>query len=212
MKTWASIVNIVIIYCLVCSQAAGLKAGEKKPGSLSKWSTQPSQLSLDVAVNQSVLMTGHKQKAYLRVGLRGFPLDDPEQRAPVNIAIVIDKSGSMSGQKIKKAKEAAIMAIQRLNSRDIISVVTYDSTVNVLVPATKVSDRERIFRKIRAIRAGGSTALFAGVSKGASEIRKFLSEERVNRLVLLSDGLANVGPSSPAELGDLGVSMIKEGV
>ena len=80
------------------------------------------------------------------------------------------------------------------------------------MPATKVSDKKTIFRAIRQIRADGSTALFGGVSKGAKEIRKFLSHKRVNRMVLLSDGLANVGPQSPSELGDLGSSLIEDGI
>jgi Ca-activated chloride channel family protein len=62
------------------------------------------------------------------------------------------------------------------------------------------------------IRSGGNTALFAGVSQGASETRKHLDGRYVNRILLLSDGLANVGPSSPAELGRLGTALSKEGI
>jgi Ca-activated chloride channel family protein len=174
--------------------------------------SKTSQLRLDVAMDKPVLLADSKQTAYLRVGLTGCALDAEQQRAPVNIALVIDKSGSMSGEKIEKAKEAAIMAICRLNYNDIISVVLYDSTVNVLIPATKVSDKENIFQTIRDIKANGSTALFAGVSKGAEEMRKFLTSNRVNRMVLLSDGLANIGPQSPTELGRLGASLIKDGI
>ncbi len=170
------------------------------------------RIGLDVALNQSVLMAGKTQNVYLRVALTGFALADKNDRPPVNIAIVIDKSGSMGGEKIMKAREAAIMAINRLNAQDIISVVTYDSTVQVLIPATKVSDKQSLFQKIRNIQAGSSTALFSGVSKGAAEMRKFLSEDRVNRLILLSDGLANIGPQSPSALGQLGASLIKEGI
>jgi Ca-activated chloride channel family protein len=93
-----------------------------------------------------------------------------------------------------------------------VSVVTYDDTVHVLVPATKLDDREYIYTKIGQIQAGGSTALFAGVSKGAAEVRKFLDRNHVNRVILLSDGLANVGPSSPGDLADLGTSLGREGI
>jgi len=171
-----------------------------------------SQLRLDAAMGQPVMLAHKKQVAYLRIGLTGFKLPIRQDRAPVNIAIVIDKSGSMSGEKIAKAKDAAIMAIDRLNCNDIISIVTYDSRVNVLVPATKVADKEMIFRRIRDIRADGRTALYDGVSKGAKELKKFISDNRVNRLVLLSDGLANVGPQSPTELGRLGASLIEDGI
>jgi len=173
---------------------------------------QAKQVKLDVALGNPVVLAGEKQTGYLRVAMKGFELDDPSQRTPVNVAIVLDKSGSMSGQKIAKAKEAAIMAIQRLRPDDIVSVVMYDHTVKVVVPATKVSDREAIFAAIRRINAGGNTALFAGVSKGAHEVRKFLDDQRVNRVILLSDGLANTGPSSPGELAALGESLGREGI
>ncbi len=139
-------------------------------------------------------------------------MDTDKKRAPVNLAIVLDKSGSMSGQKIEQARRAAIDAIRLLNSDDIVSIVTYDTTVQTIVPATKLTDRELIEQAIRGIQADGSTALFAGVSKGAAEVRKFLDKERVNRIILLSDGLANSGPSSPGELGALGASLLKENI
>lgn len=170
------------------------------------------QVRLDVSMAQSTLLANKKQTTFVKVGLTGFKLAHAADRTPVNVAIVLDKSGSMSGQKIAQAKEAAVRAIERLNANDIVSVITYESTVNVLVPATKLTDKGRIRKKIKSIQAGGSTALFAGVSKGAAELRKFLDKNRVNRVILLSDGLANVGPKSPSELGALGVSLIKEGI
>jgi Ca-activated chloride channel homolog len=169
-------------------------------------------VELDVSLSKPYLLADTKQTAYLKVSLTGMAPDQADSRAPINVAIVLDKSGSMQGEKIIRAREAAELAIERLNENDIVSIITYDSTVNVLLPATKVSDKEMIFDSIRKITANGSTALFAGVSKGAGEVRKFLSEERVNRVILLSDGIANVGPSSPNDLADLGASLIKEGI
>jgi len=168
------------------------------------------QVSSDLAT--PVMEAGRVQNAFIKISLTGFEQEGDEQRTPANVALVLDKSGSMSGQKIEQAREAAVMAIQRLNSDDIVSVVTYDDTVHVVVPATKAQDKQAISKKIRSIRSGGSTALFAGVSKGAQELRKFISENRVNRVILLSDGLANVGPQSASELGQLGMSLGKEGI
>ncbi|WP_146374016.1 vWA domain-containing protein [Symmachiella macrocystis] len=173
---------------------------------------QAGQVKLDVSMAQPTLLAGKKQTAYLKVGLTGFKFQSDKKRPSVNVALVLDKSGSMKGEKIKRAREAAISAIERLNENDIVSVITYDATVNVLVPATKLSDKKQIIEKIKSIGASGSTALFAGVSKGAGELRKFLDSERVNRIILLSDGLANVGPKSPSELGELGRSLGKEGI
>jgi Ca-activated chloride channel homolog len=169
------------------------------------------QVKVDVALAKPYMLAGQKQTGYLKVGLTGVPINDTG-RTPVNVAIVLDKSGSMQGEKLRKAKDAALASLDRLGPNDIVSVIAYDQTVEVLVPATKVSDRSALRAAIERLSAGGSTALFAGVSKGASEVRKFADRGRVNRIILLSDGQANVGPSSPADLGNLGASLIKEGI
>ncbi len=171
-----------------------------------------SQVQLDVSMANRMLLAGKKQTTFLKVGLTGFKLKDSKSRPPVNVALVLDKSGSMSGKKIQEAKAAAVAAVERLGKNDIVSVIAYDSTVHVIVPATKLSDRQSVIEKIRRIGAGGSTALFAGVSKGAEETRKFFDRNRVNRIILLSDGLANIGPKSPSELGRLGASLMKDGI
>ena len=173
---------------------------------------EAAQVKLDVSMAQPTLLADKKQTTYVKVGLTGFKMSSKEKRTPTNVALVLDKSGSMSGSKIARAKEAACWAIRRLSKKDIVSVVIYDSTVQVLVPATKLTDKEAVCRKIGNIEAGGSTALFAGVSKGAAELRKFIDHDRVNRIILLSDGLANVGPQTPGELGQLGASLSKEGI
>lgn len=169
-------------------------------------------VSVDVALDHGTLLAGEKQTAYLRVALTGGAVSGVPYRAPLNVALVIDRSGSMAGYKIEQAKQAALAALERMGPDDIVSVVAYDTTVTVLVPATKVSDRASIVRGIRKLRAGGSTALFAGTVKGAQEVRKFLSRDRVNRVVLMSDGLANVGPDRPSDLAELGTSLRAEGI
>jgi Ca-activated chloride channel homolog len=170
------------------------------------------QVKVTADVANPVMTADKKDTTYLKVGLTGFELAKEGKRTPVNIAIVLDHSGSMSGSKIARAKEAAAMAVDRLNSNDIVSLVVYDDTVDVLYPASKLTDKRGLEAAIEKIQPGESTALFAGVSKGAEEVKKFLEKERVNRVILLSDGLANVGPSSPSELGDFGASLIKDGI
>jgi Ca-activated chloride channel homolog len=170
------------------------------------------QASLDVSLAHPTLLAGAKQTTYLKVGLTGFKILPSETRSPVNVAFVLDRSGSMSGTKLAQAKAAAIHALERLGSNDIVSVVVYDTTVQVVVPATKLTDKDAVRRAIESIEVGSSTALFAGVSKGAAEVRKFRDRKYVNRVILLSDGLANVGPSTPSDLGSLGASLMKEGI
>ena len=170
------------------------------------------EVTLDVSISKPWLLAGTDQVAYLKVALTGFEMESNRERTPVNVAIVLDRSGSMDGEKIARAREAARMAVALLDARDIVSIVTYSDTVSVLVPSTRASDHTYIQERIDSIHADGSTALFAGVSKGAEELRKFFDDNRVNRVILLSDGLANVGPDSPASLGDLGASLRKSGI
>ncbi|VTR24542.1 Mg-chelatase subunit ChlD [Serratia fonticola] len=100
-----------------------------------------------------------------------------------------------------------------LNGNDTLSVVAYDSGVEVVIPATKVKDTKELINKInKSIEPRGMTALFAGVSKGIDQVSKHLDKEQVNRIVLLSDGQANVGPTSNSELAELAKLAAKKGI
>src|SRR5262245_20559040 len=94
------------------------------------------QVRVETALDHSVLESNLKQTAYLRTALTGFDLPGSRARAALNVAIVIDKSGSMQGSKIEQAKAAARAALSQLRDDDIVSIVAYDDTVEVLVPAT----------------------------------------------------------------------------
>jgi Ca-activated chloride channel family protein len=165
-----------------------------------------------VELDREVLPAGGAQKAVLKVTLDAATPAGGRARPPVNLAVVLDKSGSMRGEKIEKAKQAAIEAVRRLDARDVFSLVVYDSHVRTVVPAQSVANAVRIEERIREIKADGNTALFGGVSEGAAEIRKNLEPKYVHRIILLSDGLANVGPSTPEDLARLGAALIKEGI
>ncbi|MGJ8724783.1 MAG: vWA domain-containing protein [Roseibacillus sp.] len=169
-------------------------------------------LGLQSELSHPLLPSGEKQTSYLKVSVTGGEAPTLEERAPINVAIVLDRSSSMSGEKIARARDAAKIAIARLQSNDTVSVISYDNVVEVLVPATKLTDKKFVYDAIDKITSRGSTALFAGVAKGAEELRKFKNEEAINRVILLSDGQANIGPQSPQELGELGTSLAKEGI
>lgn len=173
---------------------------------------QAETLTVTAEVDKPYILFETPQTVFLRIGLTGCPLEKLRERPPVNVALVIDKSGSMSGERIRHARDAAILALDRLGPNDIVSVVAYDSEVQVLIPATKMTRRDDIVRKIRQIEAGGTTALYAGVQAGAHEVQKFQSPGRVNRVVLLSDGHANVGPQTPEALGRLGSQLAEKGL
>lgn len=164
-----------------------------------------------IEVDRGILPADTATRAVIKVTLDAPPADRRERPA-VNLCLVIDRSGSMSGDKIERAKEAAIEAVRRLGSQDIVSLVIYDHEVETLVPAQSAANAEWIEARIRSITSRGNTALYGGVSQGAAEVRKYAGERHVSRILLLSDGLANVGPSSPDDLARLGASLLKEGV
>ncbi len=173
----------------------------------------PPDITFDVDVGEPLMLAGQEQTAYIKITLGGFALPAQGNRPPVNLSLVIDRSGSMaSDDKLEKAKAAALMVLDRLRPDDVISVVTFDSTVDVVVPATFANEREAIRDEILELTPRGSTALFAGVSHGIEEVGKYLDPKRVNRIILVSDGQANVGPHSPNELGHLGEIAARQGV
>ncbi|MCK5250503.1 MAG: VWA domain-containing protein, partial [Spirochaetaceae bacterium] len=100
-------------------------------------------VDLKVSVSNPFLLADREQSIFLKVGLTGGDLGD-ERRTPANVSIVLDRSGSMDGEKMARAKEAASIAISMLDDGDIVSIITYSDTVSVLVPATRVSDRQFI--------------------------------------------------------------------
>ena len=197
MKTKQALMTIAFL----CGIAALVGAAE-----------QPRSLTFTAEIDKPVLLADTPQTVYLRIGLKGCSLEQLNERPPVNVAIVIDKSGSMHGERIHHARQAAILAIQRLNSSDIASIIVYNSQAQVLVPATKMTRRDEVIQKIRQIEAGGMTALYAGVKAAAHEAEKFQSPGRVNRIILLSDGQANVGPQTPEALGRLGAQLAGQGL
>lgn len=166
---------------------------------------------LETRLAHPVMKGGEAQRNYLRVALGGCERQKAD-RTPVNVAFVIDRSGSMQGVRIAQAREAAIAALKRLDPNDIASVVIFDNQIDVLVPAQPVADQSVFADRIRQVAARGSTAIHAGVLGGAGEVRRFKDSRRLNRIVLLSDGLANVGPSRPDEFARLGRDLLGEGI
>lgn len=166
----------------------------------------------EAQLDRPVLLAGPAQRTVIKVALTAPLVPREGERPPVNLALVLDRSGSMSGRKIEKAREAAIEALRRLNGRDIFSLIAYDHRVETLVSARPARYTEDIEARIRGIRPGGNTALFGAVSQAAAEVRKHGDAPFVHRVVLLSDGLANVGPSRPDDLARLGAALLKEGI
>jgi Ca-activated chloride channel family protein len=168
-------------------------------------------IHLQARFAQGVMKGGEAQRNYLRIGLNGCERK-PTERTPVNVAFVIDRSGSMQGPRIAQAREAAAAAIRRLDKNDIASVVIFDDKIDVLVQAQHVDDHAAFIDRIRQVTSRGSTAIYGGVTEGAQQVRANLDPKRLNRVVLLSDGQANVGPRRPDDFAKLGRELLAQGM
>ncbi len=121
-------------------------------------------------------------------------------RTPLDIALVIDRSGSMGGPPLETAKECAVRILNGLRPNDRISIVTFDDAINVVQPLVAVGDAKDIESRVRSIQCGGSTNLFGGWEEGAKQLAPFVKKERIARVILLSDGQANQGLINESEI------------
>ncbi len=188
---------------------SGLAAG----AAVARDASGEGSIDVEARLSQRVLKSGERQRVYLRIAIKGRQAAGQEsRRSPVNVALVIDRSGSMRGDKIVKAREAAVMAVDRLSSNDTGAVVIFDNHVDVLVPATRVTSHDLFRDRIAEATARGNTAIFAAMQEAAREVRKFKRPGTLSRIVLMSDGLANVGPTQPADFQRLGQELGSEGI
>lgn len=164
-------------------------------------------------LNNPYLVTGENQKVYLMIKLLAGRKILTSKRMPLNISFVIDRSGSMGSEnKLEYVKQACSFAIDHLSSEDIISIVTYDDVSNVNYKADFVKDKTIIKEIIKNLTPGGSTNLHAGMVSGYKEVFKNLSKDKLNRVILLSDGLANVGETRAEVLQKIAKDNLSEGV
>ncbi len=107
---------------------------------------------------------------------------------PLNLSLVLDKSGSMQGQKIRNLREAAKLVVDRLGPQDTISIIAFSDRKYKIAGSQPIADKEALKKKIDRIRDGGGTAISGGMMQGLAELDKAVAPDRVSRMLLLTDG------------------------
>ncbi len=136
----------------------------------------------------------------LRIGLKGREIP-AEQRKQANLTFVIDVSGSMDrGDRLDLVKRSLRLLVESLNEDDKIGIVTYGSEAKEVLHLTRVKNKDRILEAIDALAPSGSTNAEAGLEIAYQMANDQLDEGEINRLILCSDGVANVGETDPDNL------------
>lgn len=159
--------------------------------------------TLAIRQDRRLVRAVHHSTRYAVVEITAPHAEATSQRPRVNVAFVLDRSGSMSGRsKFSLAREALRQGIERLASDDRFAVVVYDNMVDVVAPGrAATSDAKRdADRALEGIGPRGNTDLAGGWLRGAEQVAEALDRDAVNRVLLLTDGLANEGITDPREI------------
>ena len=171
-------------------------------------------INLEMIPLKKGIIVGEKNTLEILIRASGSSKYQPElhKRLPLNLSLVIDRSGSMQGRPLEEAKKSAIMLIDRMDETDQLSVVTYDNQVDVVFPTTKVTNKPLLKSLITGITQGGMTALFDGWSVGADLVSLHSDDAYFSRVLLLSDGQANQGLTDPKIISSSCQVMAEKGV
>lgn len=167
--------------------------------------------SLFVQADRTAIPADGRSRRHLRVEIVA-PRRPP--RTPVNLALVLDRSGSMHGEKLDLVREGAIRAVRSLGDEDRVSVVIYNERVVVLVPSRVVDDpaRDHAETVLRRVSAKGDTDLCGGWMAGCDQVRDGLDGTRIGRCLLLTDGFANRGITDPKTIVEHAAGLRTDGV
>jgi Ca-activated chloride channel family protein len=135
----------------------------------------------------SLPVTDGEQAVYALVDIKAGTGTTPATM-PANIALVLDRSGSMDGEKMNNLKEAVGYVVDHLGDNDLVSITIFDDQVETLVPSRPAKNRDEIKAGLASVIVRGGTQISDGLSAGLAELKKGLSKDRVNRIVLLTDG------------------------
>lgn len=159
------------------------------------------------------LEAGREQTLDVLIRINPPELEFTEQSRPrLNLSLVLDRSGSMSGQKMVRARDAANFCVDQMLPTDRLGVVIFDEHIDVLFPNQPVTNKESMKDLISRIEARGSTALHEAWVRGGLTVSEQILDHGINRVLLITDGQANVGLTSTDEIVTQAMGLFQRGV
>ncbi|HET6583629.1 MAG TPA: VWA domain-containing protein, partial [Nannocystaceae bacterium] len=155
-------------------------------------------LRVEGRVGHSVLPAGKSQETFVMLDVSAMKADGVESRAPVDVAIVLDRSASMRGRRMGNAIAGVRGMLAQLRPDDTVSIVAYSDRASLLLPPSRMRslDLAKVSTMLDRVRAGGHTCISCGIELARAQLRSH--EGAVSRMLLLSDGQANRGIVDPS--------------
>ena len=169
-------------------------------------------INLEIKPQRPAIIKGFDNEIYALVKASGALENQESVSLPLNLAIVIDRSGSMDGAPLEEAKKSANFIVNRLRPVDRIAIVAYDHMAEVIVPSQKGTNKSAINEMINSVVSGGTTDLHQGWLAGAEEVARNKTPNSLNRVMLLSDGNANAGETSSHVISTRCGRLAEEGI
>jgi len=171
------------------------------------------KLNLEIIPRHQGLLAGQKNKVEFMVRISA-----PEEaaktfkRKPLNLAIVIDRSGSMASGKLEEAVRCAEHMVNGLDAMDRVAIVSYDDSVEVEVPSTQASNKAMILAGLHRLYPRGMTNLHGGWLAGVEQVSAYSEGDYLSRVLLLSDGQANEGLTNVHQIAEQCRSFVEANV
>lgn len=184
----------------------------KKTGDDKDTNVTTGPIELEVKQENRYALTKTQSKMFVEMDL--LPVKNiGGKKLPLNLSIVIDRSGSMLEEgKLEYVKEAVSYFVDKLGDDDTLSIVTYSDNVQVLVEQNPILSDETIKEKLTRVHGGGWTNLSGGLEEGFRQVISRSDEGEINRILLLSDGLANRGITDISGLSELAGDIVKKDI